>query len=464
MYDRSPSVVDHIVETLRTPVTDRTAASEVLTFQSPFTTCKSEKTRRVTQRRIHSSSHGHRPSYSSEGRPVSTRFKLSPPSDDSESEAESDEAVVPRQRLGVNLSDFMNATLERSNEEDVFDERINNVWQSSPLLRKLEEQLKRNRLQVEREFATVLGQTRKTFESEQEALPSGWKRLMENIEERNRQQAEDEKRQWSDIEKKISTLNEEKKQKQNEEQVGLLQGGTKNATLQSVQESPAPLHDTNQKVSTSKEDVKQNTTASGFETFAFPKEPSSLNKESASKLSDVPKQPDPSPVETASTQSTPWKEQIGTVGTRSIIASSSALLEASTYHQSLEELRKLSSNFVNDPSTASYRLHLKKRINLAANQIAASQKQILNKAYEIVDTLRKAGQSSKESQAYCFLCVVERLVEEGDKQVALHADSAFAIAAVIIAVTAEFSELKQLFMAQFHSACIFTIPAYVSDQ
>ncbi|PYD84297.1 hypothetical protein DNF23_55335, partial [Pseudomonas syringae pv. pisi] len=60
--------------------------------------------------------------------------------------------------------------------------------------------------------------------------------------------------------------------------------------------------------------------------------------------------------------------------------------------------------------------------------------------------------------------VVERLVEEGEKQVALHGDSAFAIAAVIIAVTAEFSELKQLFLAQFHNVCIFTIPAYVCDE
>ncbi|GJQ08510.1 hypothetical protein GpartN1_g301.t1 [Galdieria partita] len=455
MYDHSPSVVDQIVERLKTPVADRTKTAETLTFKSPFKTYTSEATPRVAYQTPSWLFQVEQSSFSKQKNLLSRKLKLSPPSDDSESEADTDTPVVPRRKLYVKPSDSPVDFLEKDNSEVVLEEEGGkDIWQSSPVLSKLEQQLRWNRLQVQKEFATVLIQTMKSLDSEQEKLPGGWKKLVEAIEERNRMQAAEERRQWSDIEKQIFSWKAEQ-QNRNEERV-YSKVQTRDSSSQVVQESSTSVHTRN------KEDLilEKNAELSPEENKTEPsasKEP--LTSESTRKT-DSQKESNNSVIMTGAPESTPYREKLGTVGGRKIITSPSALSEASACYQFLEDLRQAASHFLKDSSTASYRLHLKKRINLAANQIAASQKQILNKAYDIVDTLRKAGQSSKESQAYCFLCVVERLVEEGEKQVALHSDSAFAIAAVIVAVTAEFSELKQLFLAQFHSVCIFTIPAY----
>ncbi|GJD07659.1 Nucleoporin GLE1 [Galdieria sulphuraria] len=461
MYDHPTSVVDQVVERLKTPVAGRTETLEVLTFKSPLTVSHSETPPRVLYRKTTSFPVVSKSSLSKPGKLLSRKLKLSPPSDDSDSETESDTTALPRRKLCVNLCDSFGISSENGNEEVTFEEEGDkNIWQSSPVLSKLEQQLKLNRMQIQEEFATVLNQTLKSSELEEEKLPGGWKRLVDAIEERNRLQAAEERRQWGNIEKQIFNWKAEQ-QKRDEERVNTKVEPRNNSSQSSqpVQISSLSLHTGDTKDSA----LKKNTEHSSVETnvqLSASKESVVSNAESIRKLSDSHNGKSNSVVLANVAQSSPYKEQVGIVRGRNIITSSSALLEASTCYQSLEDLRQTASSFLKDASTASYRLHLKKRINLAANQIAASQKQILNKAYDIVDTLRKAGQSSKESQAYCFLCVIERLVEEGEKQVALHGDSAFAIAAVIIAVTAEFSELKQLFLAQFHNVCIFTIPAY----
>eukprot|EP00871_Galdieria_phlegrea_P002767 jgi/Galph1/3491/GphlegSOOS_G2138.1 len=392
----------------------------------------------------------------------STRWILSPPSDD---ESEEEENIIQILQEKSPFKTIRNPSCENTPKEILTDEV---VWKRSPLLQKLETELKRNRMQARKEFTTVLENMMKNNKTQtDQSVPSGWKHMVEEIEQRNKRQAAAEEERLQYIEKELA-----KQRVQNRE----MEKTTSNETKKM---NAAEHIDKNEQLSKSDaEKEKVSSVQTSHDTFTnLPKtssvsakpETNALHENTTSVLTAKKQVEETSQKVQAKNENitlkgvdvnSPYKETMGYIGTIRIVTSASAMSEVSTYRSLLEEERQRASSFIKDPAAASFRMHLKKRINLAANQIAASQKQILNKARDIVETLQKAGQSSKEAQSFCILCTVERLVEEGERQVALHSDSAFSIAAVIIAVTAEFPYLRQLFLAQFHQVCIFTIPAY----
>lgn len=111
------------------------------------------------------------------------------------------------------------------------------------------------------------------------------------------------------------------------------------------------------------------------------------------------------------------------------------------------------------------RLLLKKRINLAANQIAASVKSVCTKIRDIVGTLNEAHRSNMQSAvSFTMKEIAERLVAEGGSTVALSRTSAFAVGSVIVGVVAHSPDpafMRNVMLGAFFDKCAFTIPTYV---
>ncbi|KAK1863833.1 hypothetical protein I4F81_006387 [Pyropia yezoensis] len=80
------------------------------------------------------------------------------------------------------------------------------------------------------------------------------------------------------------------------------------------------------------------------------------------------------------------------------------------------------------------RLAIKKRLNLAVNQIAGSVRQVGAKATELVSLLAAAAAHSPAAGAFAASALAERLAAEGDARVASSVGAAYAIAAVAVGV------------------------------
>ena len=127
-----------------------------------------------------------------------------------------------------------------------------------------------------------------------------------------------------------------------------------------------------------------------------------------------------------------------------------------------DRLQEAARRFERDTAAAAVRLQLKKRINLAVNQIALSEASVIHKSQLLVQLLQQGGGDdlSLPSAAWLHLRIAERIVREGEGQVVLSTESAFALGSVLVALCAACPSLREVVMAQFHVACPYTVPVF----
>ncbi|KAI0565849.1 RNA export mediator [Gracilaria domingensis] len=110
------------------------------------------------------------------------------------------------------------------------------------------------------------------------------------------------------------------------------------------------------------------------------------------------------------------------------------------------------------------RLTLRKRVNLAVNQIAASVKQVWRKVVDLTKIVAEMKASySTIGESFVMKMIAERLISESDGSAALSKTTAFAVAAVIVSLTASVENVKKfrfVFLGAFYDHCIYTIPRY----
>jgi GLE1-like protein len=121
--------------------------------------------------------------------------------------------------------------------------------------------------------------------------------------------------------------------------------------------------------------------------------------------------------------------------------------------------------FRNDAAMKRPRLLLKKRVNLAANQIAASVKSVCTKIGDMVGTLGEASRSGiPAAMSFTMREIAERLVAEGAGSVALSRAAAFAVGAVVVGVVAQSPDpptMRNVVLGAFYAKCAYIIPTYV---
>jgi GLE1-like protein len=121
-------------------------------------------------------------------------------------------------------------------------------------------------------------------------------------------------------------------------------------------------------------------------------------------------------------------------------------------------------SFRDDPAMKRPRLLLKKRVNLAANQIAASVKSVCIKIGDLVGTMGEASRSGVPTAlSFTMREIAERLVAEGAGSVALSRSAAFAVGAVIVGVVAQSPDpemMRNVVLGAFYAKCIYVIPTF----
>ncbi|KAA8497138.1 Nucleoporin GLE1 [Porphyridium purpureum] len=143
------------------------------------------------------------------------------------------------------------------------------------------------------------------------------------------------------------------------------------------------------------------------------------------------------------------------------LGSKAAMDEGGRLERWLQGAEARARRFETDTSQSRNRLQIKKEVNLAINQIAASIKQINLKMGALHTTLTKAKALSAEALAFAENTIAARVMKEAAGQITLHSDSAFPVAAVLAALMAVYPDIKDLLIAHFHRECIYTVPMYV---
>lgn len=120
--------------------------------------------------------------------------------------------------------------------------------------------------------------------------------------------------------------------------------------------------------------------------------------------------------------------------------------------------------FRQDFSAKKMRMEIKKRVNLAVNQIAASIKQVTVKVQELSALLAESTTYTVPgAHSFALREMATRLVAESDRNVSVSRGSAFAVANVIVGVASSAYDpmkVKDIFLGAFYRHCIYTMPAY----
>mmetsp|Transcript_7071 Transcript_7071/g.12683 ORF Transcript_7071/g.12683 Transcript_7071/m.12683 type:complete len:619 (-) Transcript_7071:1627-3483(-) len=119
---------------------------------------------------------------------------------------------------------------------------------------------------------------------------------------------------------------------------------------------------------------------------------------------------------------------------------------------------------IQGPPTSTMRMGMKKNVNRAINQIAASQKQVLNKMGELHQTLKSAQELGVNALSYCEYTIAQRLVAEAEGQIMLHPQSGFAVASVMAALMAVYPAMKSLVLYEFYMKCMMTLPRHIARE
>ncbi|PXF42568.1 Nucleoporin GLE1 [Gracilariopsis chorda] len=129
-----------------------------------------------------------------------------------------------------------------------------------------------------------------------------------------------------------------------------------------------------------------------------------------------------------------------------------------------KEISTEAEEFRNNPAMKKGRLILKKRVNLAVNQIAASVKQVWKK---VVDLTRIVSETKASQgilgESFVMKMIAQRLIAESDGSAALCKTTAFAVASVIVGLTASvdnYNKFRYVFLGAFYDHCMYTIPRY----
>ncbi|KAK4535748.1 hypothetical protein CDCA_CDCA06G1773 [Cyanidium caldarium] len=171
--------------------------------------------------------------------------------------------------------------------------------------------------------------------------------------------------------------------------------------------------------------------------------------------------PPPSPVRPVRPPSPPAK-----TAPSPTLASRPEALEWRRALEFCDRLQEAARRFERDTAATAVRLQLKKRVNLAVNQIALSEESVIDKSQLLVQLLQQGGSDdlSLPSAAWVHLRIAERIVREGEGQVVLSTESAFALGSVLVALCAACPSLREMVMAQFHVACPYTVPVFPAAQ
>lgn len=113
------------------------------------------------------------------------------------------------------------------------------------------------------------------------------------------------------------------------------------------------------------------------------------------------------------------------------------------------------------------RIALRKRINLVANQVAASKRQVTANVSTLVAVVRDARNAGAQAEDFVVKEIAERLVAEGAGPVALSTTAAFAVAYVIVGVCAHVPDTEKMcnsVLGALYDACMYTAPKYVYRQ
>lgn len=140
------------------------------------------------------------------------------------------------------------------------------------------------------------------------------------------------------------------------------------------------------------------------------------------------------------------------------------LLHVQTALKTWKDVSAEANAFRQNPSMKKVRLTIKKQVNLAVNQIAASVKQVSGKVRDLCRVLRDTKRmGGSAGEAFAMKEVAERLVNESDGTVALSKTTAFAVAAVIVGVAAtaeQVEKMRDVIFAAFFNHCMYTMPRY----
>lgn len=131
------------------------------------------------------------------------------------------------------------------------------------------------------------------------------------------------------------------------------------------------------------------------------------------------------------------------------------------------QICNLADKFQQDPASQSLRFQLRKRINLAVNQIGLSLPSVLHKSSVLAallheslttETAIESSESVSLLDAWLQLQVVRRIVREGAEQVVVSLPSSFALGAVLVLLTQQHPRLKPVVLGTFYQLCPYTIP------
>lgn len=130
-----------------------------------------------------------------------------------------------------------------------------------------------------------------------------------------------------------------------------------------------------------------------------------------------------------------------------------------------EEVCSDARDFRSNSSMAPVRRNVNKGVNLAVNQVAASIKQVSLKVNDLSQLIVQAKQvGGGKGESFAMKAVAERLIGESDFTVALSQTTAFAVASVIVGVTAKAQDverMKDVFLGAFYQHCAYTMPSYI---
>ena len=116
-------------------------------------------------------------------------------------------------------------------------------------------------------------------------------------------------------------------------------------------------------------------------------------------------------------------------------------------------------------SMSQVRRHVLKGVNLAVNQVAASVKQVSLKVSDLCKLIAECDKvGGINGQSFAMKTIAERLIRESDFSVALSESTAYAVAAVIVGVTANVGNVDRMrdcFLGAFYDHCVYTMPKYI---
>ncbi|KAF6003397.1 Nuclear pore complex nucleoporin component [Cyanidiococcus yangmingshanensis] len=129
------------------------------------------------------------------------------------------------------------------------------------------------------------------------------------------------------------------------------------------------------------------------------------------------------------------------------------------------EAQDLAEQYQRDQQFAANRLQLRKRINLAVNQIGLSLTSVYQKASVLTALLQQAlaattttTSASAALSAWLHVQIAQRIVAEGAEQVVLSLPSSFALGAVLVRITQTTPSMRSVVLGAFYHQCPYTMP------